>query len=69
MASMVQSKGNGSDKGRTVPPTMKTENGTENSPIDAYYSFPASNCKQEDTFSKRADAIATALGNKDSVKG
>lgn len=67
--SMIETKGNSADKGRTIKPTMKTENGTENSPVDAYYSFPQSNCKQETTYESRAASLSSTLGNKDSVKG
>ena len=66
---MVNSKSSTGDKGRTVKPDQSTENATENSPIDAYYKFPASNCKQEETYSTRIAKLSEVLGNKDEVKG
>lgn len=55
--------------GRTVKPDQTTDNGTENSPVKAYYEFPQSNVKSHTTYENRMSKLEDALGNKDSVKG
>lgn len=59
----------GGPTNRKIEADMTTINSTENSPIEAYYSFPQSNSKQSETYSTRMEKLSTALGNRDEVKG
>lgn len=68
---MVNSKSNSAEKGRTVEvsndiPSNKLEGLIG---ADAYGAFPASTTMAFETYSQRADALSKNLGNKDSVKG
>jgi len=38
-------------------------------PVASYYEFPSSKTQSFDPWTKRADALTSALGNKDSVRG
>ena len=59
----------GGPTNRTIQADQDTMNRTENSPIDAYYEFPASNAESFETYSNRQPALTKYLGNKDEVKG
>jgi len=65
---MANSPGN--TPGRKIEASNATLNKYKNSPIDAYYSFPSSNCQGvSNPYAERMDSVAGALGCKDTVKG
>jgi len=68
---MVNSAGNSPEKGRTVEVALDIHTNPLEAKLgaDAYADFPSSQTMSYETYSDRMDALSTALGNKDSVKG